>query len=191
MTLLIYLPYRTPRISLLIPFFLNAEDGIRDGRVTGVQTCALPISARPRARRRGDRGFGQERARCGAEPDRSYRRTFAQARILAGGRSPVRLDGLDRRGATGAGRQDHLNLTAGCGGNAARALRRCPGARGYRTAQVRRVRHRRALAAHLSLYPRANPCTRLVPEDAELERAPCWRPAPGQQLLRRRARGRD
>src|SRR5690348_17660378 len=26
-------------------FFLQAEDGIRDGRVTGVQTCALPISA--------------------------------------------------------------------------------------------------------------------------------------------------
>src|SRR5439155_6282403 len=25
-------------------FFLQAEDGIRDGHVTGVQTCALPIS---------------------------------------------------------------------------------------------------------------------------------------------------
>src|SRR4051794_22676173 len=25
--------------------FFQAEDGIRDGRVTGVQTCALPISA--------------------------------------------------------------------------------------------------------------------------------------------------
>src|SRR3984893_18951986 len=24
-------------------FFLQAEDGIRDGHVTGVQTCALPI----------------------------------------------------------------------------------------------------------------------------------------------------
>src|SRR5690348_18091607 len=24
-------------------FFFQAEDGIRDGRVTGVQTCALPI----------------------------------------------------------------------------------------------------------------------------------------------------
>src|SRR5438876_4412130 len=28
-----------------IGFFFQAEDGIRDGRVTGVQTCALPISA--------------------------------------------------------------------------------------------------------------------------------------------------
>src|SRR5690348_18099957 len=27
-----------------VDFFFQAEDGIRDGRVTGVQTCALPIS---------------------------------------------------------------------------------------------------------------------------------------------------
>src|SRR5690348_17665110 len=27
-------------------FFFQAEDGIRDGRVTGVQTCALPILPR-------------------------------------------------------------------------------------------------------------------------------------------------
>src|SRR5690348_18030282 len=29
--------------SLFFFFFFQAEDGIRDGRVTGVQTCALPI----------------------------------------------------------------------------------------------------------------------------------------------------
>src|SRR5690625_7855170 len=29
---------------LLYVFFFLAEDGIRDGHVTGVQTCALPIS---------------------------------------------------------------------------------------------------------------------------------------------------
>src|SRR5439155_6495673 len=29
-------------------FFFQAEDGIRDGHVTGVQTCALPISAAAR-----------------------------------------------------------------------------------------------------------------------------------------------
>src|SRR5207253_4719134 len=28
-------------------FFFQAEDGIRDGHVTGVQTCALPISPQP------------------------------------------------------------------------------------------------------------------------------------------------
>src|SRR5690348_16974457 len=29
--------------ALTVTFFFQAEDGIRDGRVTGVQTCALPI----------------------------------------------------------------------------------------------------------------------------------------------------
>src|SRR5690348_8191183 len=32
----------TERVKI---FFFQAEDGIRDGRVTGVQTCALPILA--------------------------------------------------------------------------------------------------------------------------------------------------
>src|SRR6266581_9031810 len=32
-------------------FFFQAEDGIRDGRVTGVQTCALPISLDHRRQR--------------------------------------------------------------------------------------------------------------------------------------------
>src|SRR5690348_17394550 len=34
-------------------FFFQAEDGIRDGRVTGVQTCALPICAELLASRAG------------------------------------------------------------------------------------------------------------------------------------------
>ena len=28
---------------MFLPFFIQAEDGIRDLCVTGVQTCALPI----------------------------------------------------------------------------------------------------------------------------------------------------
>src|SRR5690625_5457545 len=32
-------------------FFFQAEDGIRDGHVTGVQTCALPISSGTTGRR--------------------------------------------------------------------------------------------------------------------------------------------
>src|SRR5256885_9650189 len=32
--------------TLLLFFFFQAEDGIRDYKVTGVQTCALPIFAR-------------------------------------------------------------------------------------------------------------------------------------------------
>src|ERR1039457_7058972 len=33
---------------LVTSFFFQAEDGIRDYKVTGVQTCALPISTRVR-----------------------------------------------------------------------------------------------------------------------------------------------
>src|SRR6267143_6071009 len=32
-------------MTIFFFFFFQAEDGIRDGTVTGVQTCALPISA--------------------------------------------------------------------------------------------------------------------------------------------------
>src|ERR1039457_7465913 len=32
------------RVSFFLFFFFQAEDGIRDYKVTGVQTCALPIS---------------------------------------------------------------------------------------------------------------------------------------------------
>src|SRR5688572_30872217 len=39
-------------------FFFQAEDGIRDLTVTGVQTCALPIS------RPGDRDGPHRRHRC-------------------------------------------------------------------------------------------------------------------------------
>src|SRR6266508_2189565 len=34
-------------VNRLVGFFFQAEDGIRAGHVTGVQTCALPISAGP------------------------------------------------------------------------------------------------------------------------------------------------
>src|SRR5437016_9165067 len=33
-------------LSIIFFFFFQAEDGIRDWSVTGVQTCALPISRR-------------------------------------------------------------------------------------------------------------------------------------------------
>src|SRR5262249_58919681 len=35
-------------VVLFFFFFFQAEDGIRDWSVTGVQTCALPISSAPR-----------------------------------------------------------------------------------------------------------------------------------------------
>src|SRR5699024_11438271 len=42
----------------LLSFYVQAEDGIRDRNVTGVQTCALPISARRLRRRAGPGAAG-------------------------------------------------------------------------------------------------------------------------------------
>ena len=61
-------------MQVIFVFFFQAEDGIRDKLVTGVQTCALPIS-RPCARclrraaapwRRRLRGFGAASGGTGA-----------------------------------------------------------------------------------------------------------------------------
>src|SRR5256885_9888387 len=49
------LSYAGPLVGWLFVFFFQAEDGIRDYKVTGVQTCALPISAAGRCGRTGCR----------------------------------------------------------------------------------------------------------------------------------------
>src|SRR5260370_32593930 len=38
---------------IFVFFFFQAEDGIRDSSVTGVQTCALPISKQRKCKKRG------------------------------------------------------------------------------------------------------------------------------------------
>src|SRR3989338_9597504 len=53
------------RTELTLLFFFQAEDGIRDGTVTGVQTCALPIFLR--ARQAFDPCFGARSSRPIAE----------------------------------------------------------------------------------------------------------------------------
>src|SRR5256885_10773796 len=61
-------------MAALVFFFFQAEDGIRDYKVTGVQTCALPISgsravpAVPKRRPEGRAGDGplDRRAERGA-----------------------------------------------------------------------------------------------------------------------------
>src|SRR5260370_23138681 len=65
-------------------FFFQAEDGIRDSSVTGVQTCALPISlarAREEARdrRAGTGGYHCPRTRAHPEPPRALARGQAAA----------------------------------------------------------------------------------------------------------------
>src|SRR2546430_4423118 len=50
-------------------FFFQAEDGIRDLTVTGVQTCALPICSRAPARRMpAPRTLGRRGGWCRAAP---------------------------------------------------------------------------------------------------------------------------
>src|SRR5689334_24779408 len=53
------------RLWIVSFFFFQAEDGIRDGTVTGVQTCALPILARGRADEPGEAGDRQHGQRGG------------------------------------------------------------------------------------------------------------------------------
>src|SRR5260370_26880381 len=64
---------RKGEFSDLVVFFFQAEDGIRDSSVTGVQTCALPICPYPQPRcRRGIstvrpeicKMYAQRRKRC-------------------------------------------------------------------------------------------------------------------------------
>src|SRR5207248_1317381 len=67
------------RVWLFI-FFFQAEDGIRDRTVTGVQTCALPISTRSVAGRAGvlepdaDLVAGHGVHGCAGQRDRSEER---------------------------------------------------------------------------------------------------------------------
>src|SRR3989454_12419763 len=101
-------------------FFFQAEDGIRDYKVTGVQTCALPISAAVWLVRRGDGErvvyFGRLQARrrgsCAAGRRQSGlpRRDLIQQPVLAGRR---------RRGPRGRGPRG-----GGGGGGGAGAPRR-------------------------------------------------------------------
>src|SRR5689334_23616941 len=73
---------------MVISFFFQAEDGIRDGTVTGVQTCALPIcwpnvahalfwtNWRPHAHQRLTRSYGAESlsGSCSGSPQLAVRR---------------------------------------------------------------------------------------------------------------------
>src|SRR2546429_5954443 len=66
-------------------FFFQAEDGIRDVAVTGVQTCALPIWYPSRRERRQGRGLhcaartaGRDRGSRGAGADRDSVRAGLQ-----------------------------------------------------------------------------------------------------------------
>src|SRR5256885_7306771 len=59
-------PHTVVLIFQFLFFFFQAEDGIRDYKVTGVQTCALPISPPCTYRARRSRGRRPRRRRGGA-----------------------------------------------------------------------------------------------------------------------------
>src|SRR5690606_40974413 len=61
------------RVQFRFFFFFQAEDGIRVFHVTGVQTCALPISPRAAARAVDGVDDRRRRRRGAAGPRRRYR----------------------------------------------------------------------------------------------------------------------
>src|SRR2546429_2863570 len=79
-------------------FFFQAEDGIRDVAVTGVQTCALPIYLVP-ARQRAQRAGGPAGLpAAGGRADLGDRGGGPSGRsVLGGGRDVRRAAGGDRK----------------------------------------------------------------------------------------------
>src|SRR5207253_4559730 len=66
-------------------FFFQAEDGIRDGHVTGVQTCALPIctTARRAGRNRSPRSLPLPSSHHASRSSRSLKRLARRRRAAA------------------------------------------------------------------------------------------------------------
>src|SRR6266481_1872889 len=95
--------WRTSSSISLVVFFFQAEDGIRDGTVTGVQTCALPIwPCRCRNRRRPGIGSVDQ---CERRRNRHCRRrgSYDPGAVLAGRCAPEpHLRGLRHRPALDA-----------------------------------------------------------------------------------------
>src|SRR5699024_11762732 len=79
--------------------FFQAEDGIRDRNVTGVQTCALPISPATRSFRATEPGRDRDRSPRGkiVEPALSSRRFLWRAPGSVFQKAFGRLDAYDDR----------------------------------------------------------------------------------------------
>src|SRR5699024_7010554 len=84
------------RVCLGSFFFFQAEDGIRDRNVTGVQTCALPICRGPRRRGAAGRRHGVAAPRQG----RRARRALQPVRAGAGRRDRRNRPHVPRRGCS-------------------------------------------------------------------------------------------
>src|SRR2546430_16035157 len=111
-------------ITISTFFFFQAEDGIRDLTVTGVQTCALPISrdhlargrgrhARPNQHREGPRALRADAGAAAPGAGRSYPqpRSRGASGLLRGARPPRGRVVRMRGGATAPPR---VMRPAGC-----------------------------------------------------------------------------
>src|SRR5438552_14460390 len=101
--------------SFFVCFFFQAEDGIRDDLVTGVQTCALPICAGS-----GERAADPLRA-GGDAPPRDGRLVPPRGRGPGGGDGARQHGGDQEARRGGAGALDHVVVWGGGGGAAAEA----------------------------------------------------------------------
>src|SRR5689334_23793675 len=92
-------------ILLFFFFFFQAEDGIRDGTVTGVQTCALPISGAKPKFDYSKIGFGEKQrqnlsdsiAKEKEGSDKDDKRTGGFTQVEGGKRSEERRVGKECR----------------------------------------------------------------------------------------------
>src|SRR5438876_5955249 len=85
-------------VVLFLFFFFQAEDGIRDGRVTGVQTCALPIYPAARHARADAAAL-----RAGAPAPRADRAEQEVPRLRRRADAQRQDPEVSRQGALGSG----------------------------------------------------------------------------------------
>src|SRR5690625_8007835 len=107
------------QVSLLRLFFFQAEDGIRDGHVTGVQTCALPISER--AGKTGGRADAVRPGSSGSAALEVGPHEPLELLELGGLRSEERRVGKGRRGWGWGGGERETRGRWRHGGNGTRA----------------------------------------------------------------------
>src|SRR5256884_4273263 len=94
---------------LYLKFFFQAEDGIRDVAVTGVQTCALPISPRHFAQGGAARGRAQPQGQS-VPPVAGVR---PQPQFVAPGLER-REPGFERGGPPGVNRSEERRVGKEC-----------------------------------------------------------------------------
>src|SRR5438093_2717825 len=89
---------RREHATLSFVFFFQAEDGIRDWSVTGVQTCALPIS--PRYGQSSERGAALEQLElrlADLEEDASQAEAAARMAVNAAASAKIAVAAFERR----------------------------------------------------------------------------------------------